>query len=306
MNDTSRIVATRPSDVRVDEHDGRYEFEIGRGPLLAQLIGRKGERPWTLIIQGSNGHARIWDRVAPDSPEDLARRARLLPQRDRETGEAYARSLAYKYREVVEGSANTPTRVALRLVESPSPPAPQSPGLPSVDHHDHADHTDRIDHAGSEHRGDPVSGLFPGAWDDADAPDEIKQLNNEYAVVMEGGRGMIWRPSQDQDRIIYERLGERDFQLLKKNQTVEVSVGTVEVGGQLVPKTKLMPLAKYWLEYPKRRTYEHVIFDPTPDFITPADTLNLWRGFAVQPTPGRWDRFDAHLCEVICGGDDQK
>jgi hypothetical protein len=110
---------------------------------------------------------------------------------------------------------------------------------------------------------------------------------------------MIWRPTLSGNRLLYERMGERDFQLLHRNQWAEVEV--VENGQTAM---KRVQLGKYWLDHAKRRTYERVVFDPTPGAVVPPGTLNLWRGFAVTPTPGRWPRLDAHLREVICGGVD--
>lgn len=36
--------------------------------------------------------------------------------------------------------------------------------------------------------------------------------------------------------------------------------------------------------------------------MTPPDTLNLWRGFGVEPEPGEWPLICQHLFEVICSG----
>lgn len=125
----------------------------------------------------------------------------------------------------------------------------------------------------------------------------IHALNDRFAVVTDEGRTLIWRPVRDEGRIVYERFREQDFRLHLKNRTVEVPVGKDRKGNA---KIKEVPLADYWLTHPHRRDYQHVTFDPTPGFTAPRGTLNLWRGFSVAPAPGRWDRFDAHLREVLC------
>ena len=33
-----------------------------------------------------------------------------------------------------------------------------------------------------------------------------------------------------------------------------------------------------------------------------ADTLNLWRGFAVKPCQGSWDHLKEHLYEIVASG----
>jgi hypothetical protein len=61
-------------------------------------------------------------------------------------------------------------------------------------------------------------------------------------------------------------------------------------------------VASWWFDQNRRRQYDHVVFEPGLD--TPGD-LNLWRGFAVEPQPGRSHvRYLEHVHENICSGDD--
>jgi hypothetical protein len=58
--------------------------------------------------------------------------------------------------------------------------------------------------------------------------------------------------------------------------------------------------AIFWLNHPNRRQYlGGVVF--WPGQAVPADTFNLWEGFAVMPSPdGSYAAFDAHLGHIIC------
>lgn len=60
------------------------------------------------------------------------------------------------------------------------------------------------------------------------------------------------------------------------------------------------PYAVIWLESPYRRQYVGFVFSPgknIPGFY------NLFKGLAIKPIRGDWSRFDDHISEVICGGD---
>jgi hypothetical protein len=50
------------------------------------------------------------------------------------------------------------------------------------------------------------------------------------------------------------------------------------------PKDKARPMSQSWLAHTHRRQYEGVTFAPGDDL--PADMLNTWQGFAVEPSPG--------------------
>ena len=50
------------------------------------------------------------------------------------------------------------------------------------------------------------------------------------------------------------------------------------------PGVKAKPLASAWLEHPERRQYEGLAF--APGETLPANMLNMWRGFAVEPLAG--------------------
>jgi hypothetical protein len=64
---------------------------------------------------------------------------------------------------------------------------------------------------------------------------------------------------------------------------------------------KFVPLGKWWLEHPLRRTYKKVVFAPNQDI---PDAYNLWKGFAVKAIAGDWSLFRDHILHVVCSGDE--
>ena len=61
-----------------------------------------------------------------------------------------------------------------------------------------------------------------------------------------------------------------------------------------------MPLGKYWLHWENRRQYERLVYSPN---IALPNTLNLWRGYAIDPAQGDWSLMKRHICEVLANDD---
>ncbi|MGB9407106.1 MAG: primase-helicase family protein, partial [Terracidiphilus sp.] len=68
---------------------------------------------------------------------------------------------------------------------------------------------------------------------------------------------------------------------------------------------KSMSTAQMWMEWPARRSYEGMIFEPGVD--AGSRWFNMWRGFAVKPSDSpehpMVERWKEHLFENICGRD---
>src|SRR5262249_26512097 len=64
---------------------------------------------------------------------------------------------------------------------------------------------------------------------------------------------------------------------------------------------KRRSVADFWLDHAQRRQYEGLVFAPGREVPR---YHNLWRGFAVEPTPGDWSKFRAHLFDNVCRGDE--
>lgn len=125
----SELVRARP-EVQHEQHGRTHRFEIGGdGALFARLEGspplQPGEQSWRVILQDSNGRAYFRTRITPDSPESLARYARALPLRDREIAAGFLRRIAYKYREVFQGSTG-PTPQIIGTAERARQTAPSA------------------------------------------------------------------------------------------------------------------------------------------------------------------------------------
>jgi hypothetical protein len=118
----------------------------------------------------------------------------------------------------------------------------------------------------------------------------VQIFNRKYAVANEGGKAVvIWAvhdPLLKRDR--HERASFLDFERFFQNHTLKVGGG-------------IKSFAELWLDDPKRRQYlGGVVFDPAGR--AKADTLNLWRGWAVTPKPGDWSLMRDHIKNIICGG----
>lgn len=122
---------------------------------------------------------------------------------------------------------------------------------------------------------------------------ELDELNERHAVIGSIGgkcRVMVREPSPispDKELLKFQTFA--DFRNQYSNRFVED--GKKDLGS-------------WWLRHPRRRQYAGVIYDPTKPEET-GGRLNLWRGFGVEPVPGDWSLFRAHIEEVLAAGDPQ-
>ena len=129
-----------------------------------------------------------------------------------------------------------------------------------------------------------------------DEPTWLEEMNSRYMVVNEAGKIVVYRPTTDP---VLERdyLQTFTFDDLKKaylNDRVEA--GT-DKDGKPTYKTK----GEAWLKHEGRKQYlGGVVF--APGQLLPADTYNLWQGFAVEPVQGNWSRMKHLILRVICDG----
>jgi Family of unknown function (DUF5906) len=116
----------------------------------------------------------------------------------------------------------------------------------------------------------------------------LQKLNETYAVAQLGSDVVILQEQEDGEVFF---LKQSAFELKLKPEFVPSATGK---GKQ--------PLSKAWLNWPGRRQYDRVVFKPGEG--ASRDEYNLWRGWAVDPSPdGSCDRFLAHLRLVVCNGD---
>jgi Family of unknown function (DUF5906) len=121
------------------------------------------------------------------------------------------------------------------------------------------------------------------------AGDIIDEFNQQFFVVNEAGKCVVYAPRQDETfgRVRYDRITFGDLNKMYLNR--EVYQGK-----------KLAKAAKVWLEDPKRKQYlGGIVFRPQGK--TPDNVYNLWQGLAVQPKAGgSWAKLKDHIRTVIC------
>jgi Family of unknown function (DUF5906) len=125
----------------------------------------------------------------------------------------------------------------------------------------------------------------------------LKEFNDRYAVVKEGGTAMVFEDCFDDvlRRQFYDRLKPNSLQLIYAGRSV---CTRVDDDG----KRHLQPVAKWWLNHPERKTFQNgTTFMPREQ--AREGFLNLWRGFGVEPKQGCWEKLRTHVSDVVCGGD---
>ncbi len=126
-----------------------------------------------------------------------------------------------------------------------------------------------------------------------DSGGDLLEMNDKYAVVQVGGRARILQEPKNDDRPI-TLMTERDLSLLLANRRVVWNDGK---------RDQSMPLMKWWLQHPKRRTFYDLVFVPGKKARDGA--YNLWRGFAYEAIPGDAEPFLSHLRDNICCGNQE-
>jgi hypothetical protein len=130
-------------------------------------------------------------------------------------------------------------------------------------------------------------------WDRANTASEattelidkhIERFNKDHAVVlMDGGQVVIMRELAGQPP---QFMSPENFHLWHANDKVDLD--------------DKKPVSRIWVTHAARRQYSRVVFDPRD---TNQAHYNLWRGFSVQPDPGKsCDKFLAHVRDNICSG----
>ena len=164
---------------------------------------------------------------------------------------------------------------------------------------DLAELEDKVFHAfkyGKEQPGiSAPEAVFP-AIEIAEAPGKLSPMdgmNTAYAYVLSGGGGHVLKETTDQN-------GNFDLQHLSVNAFHGFYANRVISTGK-----KTEPLSKAWMEWPSRRTYEGLVFEPSG--CNDQRFYNMWRGFSVEPadTGKHWavDMWLDHALTNVCGGD---
>jgi hypothetical protein len=130
----------------------------------------------------------------------------------------------------------------------------------------------------------------------SDGKDWLKELNESFFVAPEGSAVFVFQEGYDPefDRACLRRYSLKAFEDLWRHQQLEA--GRDKKGNAV-----FKPKGNAWLDHPRRRGYEGVMFLPGRE--APRGYYNLWRGWAVEPKAGDWSLFRSHILENLCGGD---
>jgi len=144
--------------------------------------------------------------------------------------------------------------------------------------------------------------LLPDAFTHPVDDSPLIELNRKYSAIGDvGGKCLVlgWVPSKFDETIhIPSFQSFKAFQERYANRYVVINKkkgnGWEEDSAQL---------GSYWLKWKARQSFDGIDLVPNGAGLLPGNVLNLWRGFAVEPKPGDWERMKAHIAEIIAEGD---
>jgi hypothetical protein len=123
----------------------------------------------------------------------------------------------------------------------------------------------------------------------------VDELNALHFVVPLGGKVVIASFVTDEilqrERLVFS--GSRDIELRYSHRQYMTGFGKDK-------QPVFRKLGHLWLDHPRRRTYDRIVF--LPRGATPEGAYNLWRGFGLEPKRGPWPTIQQHLLDVICDG----
>lgn len=146
--------------------------------------------------------------------------------------------------------------------------------------------------------------------EDAEDPEDVSQyegdpsigpldrFNQTYCAVDDGGKFRVFRQKVDHQfrppRPYWEKYARSDF------ENLEANVKTVSEDG------KVVYIAKKWIEWGQRKTYEGVVFDPANRLPNGHKMLNLWTDWTVGAgsPKGSWDYMHEVVYEGLAGGNE--
>lgn len=131
----------------------------------------------------------------------------------------------------------------------------------------------------------------------------VEAFNKEFAFAVIGSKPMILRETTDPyGNFKLDYLTPEAFHLLTAPRTMIDGDG------------KLKKISRLWIDSPRRRSYEHVVFEPGKK--VPANSYNLWRGFTETPYEDESEApeiakialndFISHARDNICQGDEKQ
>jgi hypothetical protein len=137
---------------------------------------------------------------------------------------------------------------------------------------------------------------FEGTMPKTGADNEmLTELNDKYCAVTTGGKYRIMYQARNAKGPDWEWTSKTDFLSLHENRKI-FSADNPD---------KTVPLGLSWQQWPRRRTASGTTFDASLEAgaLDANNNLNLWLGWAIEPQPGKWTRFEAMIRDDICSGE---
>ena len=126
----------------------------------------------------------------------------------------------------------------------------------------------------------------------------VERMNKDNAVLLTGGKVRIVH--RDEFGGIHI-MGSQDFNTLMYNKRITI----IESGKNGNPVMKKYTEAEVWMSAEERREcLRGMGFFPGED-IWHEGYVNMWQGWGVEPIKGDWSKFDNHVKNVLCQGDEE-
>jgi len=127
----------------------------------------------------------------------------------------------------------------------------------------------------------------------------VERMNQNTAVVVVNRTDPLiarYYPEEKQ----WDFMKEKAFNLVERGTYIKIP--KKNANGQV--SEKKVSVGPEWLKHEDRRLYRGgIICDPT--YTAPADQLNIFPGWGVEPAKGDWPLMKKHIRNVICDGDNR-
>jgi uncharacterized protein DUF5906 len=125
---------------------------------------------------------------------------------------------------------------------------------------------------------------------------DLAAMNAVYAVTKVGGKTRVFEleesPTYPGCKVpVFSTIPDFCAFHAKKKKGVPAGKGIKEIG-----------IGKWWIDHPKRRQYDGIIYAPNS---TEDGRLNLWTGYGCNPRPGSCGHYLAHLRDTVCNGNEE-
>jgi hypothetical protein len=123
--------------------------------------------------------------------------------------------------------------------------------------------------------------------------DLIERMNERFCAVLDGGKFAVFKEDTDETytppRRFWTKMSRADFIHYHEDERIKIPGNKREIN-----------VAAFWLQSYRRRKYSGIVLDPEK---REGDKLNLWRGWAVDPIPGKWSLMRSLIEDVLCSGE---